>query len=835
MKLKNVADIYPLSPMQETMLFHAVTRLHPKSSAHEGAGDDTLFNQVHYSVTGALDVERLQNSWQYVLQLNASLRTGFVFEGLKQPQQIVRQHLTFPFVFNDLSNFSAEQQNEELKNSLIQDRLKGFDPQKPPLMRVTLIRFRTDFYHLIWSSHHLVFDRWCIPILFEQLTHAYEKNEGADSTKVAQNQQSMVQYKQYIAWLKKQDKQKASTFWGKRLAGFDKPSRLTSLSGSDSFDAQPNHYQRLLSTHCYQSMKAFCQQNTLTLATLVQGAWTILLHEYTQQADIMYGVVVSGRPSHIPDIERIVGSFVNNLPMRSKLDGSQTGISWLRDIQRESVRQTQHDYIGLTELHQYTSLNESDELFDSILLWLAPTQTSVLDGLDWHPVSADSHTGFAYTLSIEQLDESLRLSGDLNKNASLPVPHATLFDRLEYILTTLVNLTQHTTLLDLGVRTASSTSISSISNIEPRVGENDVKAGKGREKSQVAALQEYLRYEWQQLLGTDNVDLDDDFFDLGGNSLKAAQLLKRVEMVEHKSIPLLSLFQGRTIRGMVDIIVNQSWPVSSQIAMPIKKQGSQAPLFCIASPEVNTIGYANLAHYLDADRSIYVLQGPPDKDKVTELHADQIPDLASDYIKEMETIQPQGPYHILGMCTGAQIAIEMARMVEEKQQSLGFLGVVNTWAFYTVTRWYRLQKLRNRLTYYKGRIAGRSVSQLRTELAQKRQRKKQVATTPLVTQSSAKVKQVSLADNNQHEDYYSIIDDVGWTHLLPPLRKVKQTMTVFRLKQQPYWRLNDRALGWNNQCETTHVIDLDGTSHMAIMREPHVKELAEKLAQCIET
>ena len=94
--------------MQETMLFHAVTRLHPKSSAHEGAGDDTLFNQVHYTVTGALDVERLQNSWQYVLQLNASLRTGFVFEGLKQPQQIVRQHLTFPFVFNDLSNFSAE-------------------------------------------------------------------------------------------------------------------------------------------------------------------------------------------------------------------------------------------------------------------------------------------------------------------------------------------------------------------------------------------------------------------------------------------------------------------------------------------------------------------------------------------------------------------------------------------------------------------------------------------------------------------------------------------------------------------------------------------------------
>lgn len=832
MKLKNVADIYPLSPMQETMLFHAVTRLHGTPLLNVKNSDDTLFNQVHFTVNGPLDVQRLQNSWQQVLQLNASLRTGFVYEGLKQPQQIVRQNLTSPFNYHDLSDLSETEQEEALAAILSKDRALGFDPQKPPLMRVNLLCFRNDFYHLIWSSHHLIFDRWCIPTVFEQLANAYD-NDGqlAAGTTTAQ-------YKRYIAWLKNQNLQKTNDFWKKRLAGFTHPSKLTSTSSAQNIQDIEGHYQRSLPSDTYKAMRAFCQQHTLTMATLMQGAWCLVLHEHTQQQDVVYGVVVSGRPSEVPNIEQIVGSFVNNLPMRSILDGSHAVVAWLKSIQRDSIRQTQYDYIALSELHQHTNLNENDGLFDTILLWLSPSKTQAVDNVEWHAVSADSHTAFPYTLTIEERDHTLQLTGDLAQNSKLIVSHATLFDRLEYILAKLVSVEHDSKLIELGIAEQNSNGRSRSTKAEAETPGGESLTGSGREKTQSEALQEYLRYEWKQLLAVESVSLDDDFFDLGGNSLKAAQLLKRIEMIEHKSIPLLSLFQGRTIRGMADIIVNQNWPVNTQIAMQVKKQGTHEPLFCIASPEVNTIGYANLAHYLDVDRPIYVLQGAPLNDKVSELHADQIPALAKAYLTAMQEVQPQGPYHLLGMCTGAQIAIEMARELEAHNQSLGFLSIVNTWAFYTVTSWYRLQKLRNRLTYYKNRIAGKTLAQLRSELVQKRLRAKQasVDVDPAHTnQAGAQISSVVPTDEDQHEDYYSIIDDVGWTHLLPQFTKVKQTMTVFRLKKQPYWRLNDRALGWHNQCEKTAVIELEGTNHMSIMREPYVNQLAKELTNCLTT
>lgn len=835
MPLENVEDIYPLSPMQEVMLFHACTQVSTKGtdSNQSTHSKDVLFNQTRLTIKGRFNNSCFNQAWQNVLDNHPALRSAFVYKGLKKPQQIVRSKLTVPYLYADLSAQTANEQKTAIEKLCFDDRTLGFKLELAPLFRVAVVKHDDNLHQLIWSSHHLVIDRWCIPLIFDELLDTYDaltKGEAVSNNK-------RPAYKRYIAWLKQQDPVKAQSFWLKQLYGFNQSSSLTRRqTAQQTRGSNQGQAKNEVTEQSFIALKDFCHNHKLTMATLAQGAWALLLHQYTQRQSLMFGVVVSGRPANLDGVEDIIGSFVNNLPIRVSLSQGLKLVDWLQDIQRTGYTRTAYEHIPTPTLQSWSELPAEQSLFDSILVWLAPSKIKKLSELSVEPLSADMNTAYPLTLSFEETPEALKISAKLADGFCAIDDLSAIIEHFSQLIMAISQSTADELLTDLDVvkiearlAKAPATTEFKTPNLLARTA--PVKSGNlplGREQTDLAWIEEFLRSEWLNILGLEQVDLDDDFFALGGSSIKAAQLLSRVEQAERKSIPILSLFQQPSIREMAKLIAHQNWPLVANLVTCVNGKGSQTPLFCIASPDVNTLGYANLSNNLSPDIPLYVVQSPPDKADVRQIKAKEIPDFATRYIEAIKKIQPSGPYRLLGMCTGAQIAIEMGRQLEAQSQSFDFLGVINTWAFYTISPRFKYRIIENRyryrINYYREKFKTLTVKEVKRLLQKKLLRFKHKI-------NFGSAASIETTNNPQTKPNlpYSIIDDVGWEHLQPELQKVVGKVSVFRCKKQPYWRVPMRCLGWTKHAEEVDIVDIKGKEHLTILRQPYVAGFAKHL------
>jgi hypothetical protein len=230
MALKNIESIYPLSPMQESMLFYAQSRITAKQAGLNNAllTNDILFTQTNIDISGKIQLQAFKQAWQQIAIDNSAFRTGFLWEGLKQAQQFVRKQIELPYTFTDLSTESPQQQQNKLKEKMQADLDQGFDLNKAPLMRIQLIQLSSDTYRLIWSCHHLIIDRWCIPIVFEKLAQYYDALAQEQPLPIVKS----PPFKRYIAWHHKQSTEKSEQFWRAKLANFSQSSRLCKSDSS---------------------------------------------------------------------------------------------------------------------------------------------------------------------------------------------------------------------------------------------------------------------------------------------------------------------------------------------------------------------------------------------------------------------------------------------------------------------------------------------------------------------------------------------------------------------------------------------------------------------------
>ena len=287
--------------------------------------------------------------------------------------------------------------------------------------------------------------------------------------------------------------------------------------------------------------------------------------------------------------------------------------------------------------------------------------------------------------------------------------------------------------------------------------------------------------------------------------------------------------------------------------MGLKTTGSRPPLFCIASPEVNAVGYALLTRHLDDDQPVYVLQTPPADDALRRLSPREIPELATTYLAEVRKIQPHGPYRLLGMCVGAQLVLEMARQLDDNGEQATFAGVINTWALFTISRRYRLQQVFNTFGWYGRRlrqiIALPPREQLPTIGSMIRRRvggllpqpaPGNLESSPRSGENNAEPPPPALApsgssDGERRWRRDPWIEEYGWSEKDPGDRKYAGEITVFRQRFQPFWRTGDRDLGWGRHAERTNVVPLPGLNHLGILREPVVRVVAKKLTEQLDT
>src|SRR5262249_7194757 len=208
----DIEDIYPLSPMQQGMLFHTVY----------SQGSGVYVEQLQLNLEGDLKPRLLERAWQEVVDRHAILRTGFVWEGLKQPVQVVSRAARVPFEYLDWSTLSSKEYATQLEEHLSAERRRGFDMNCAPLMRLTLIKQAEDLHALIWNHHHILLDGWCTAIVLNQVQTLYDGYKSGKKIDLGRSRP----YRAYIEWLQRQDKEAARAFWRSMLAGFRAPSPL---------------------------------------------------------------------------------------------------------------------------------------------------------------------------------------------------------------------------------------------------------------------------------------------------------------------------------------------------------------------------------------------------------------------------------------------------------------------------------------------------------------------------------------------------------------------------------------------------------------------------------
>ncbi len=352
---ENIKDIYPLSPMQQGMLFHSLYA--PETEAYS--------EQLSCKLIGKLDMAAFKRAWQAVVDRHDTLKTAFVWEDLDEPLQVVYKDVQLPFEILDWRDLPQQQREKDFLDLLETERRRGLELTEAPLMRIVLIQADDAVFHLIWNHHHLLMDGWGLPIILREVMIFYEAFSNGRSLSLPQTRP----YRDYIAWLQQQDMKQAEQFWKKRLEGFVAPTPLVIEQQTDASPADYNKIRFIFSQEDSDLLNRFSKENQITLNTLLQAAWAFLLHRYSGEDDVVFGATVSGRPPELPGVEEILGLFINTLPVRATFNDQKIIREWLQDFQMAQAETRQYEYSPLVEIHKWSDVPNSQPLFKSLLVF----------------------------------------------------------------------------------------------------------------------------------------------------------------------------------------------------------------------------------------------------------------------------------------------------------------------------------------------------------------------------------------------------------------------------------------------------------------------------------
>ncbi len=395
--MKNVEDIYPLSPLQQGMLFH--TLLTPDSGVY--------VNQCSCTLHGELDQELFRQTWQKVIERHPILRTAFLWEGLDEPVQVVRQQVKLAWEEQDWHDLPAAEQAGRLAALRAEDRQQPLPLAKAPLMRFRLIRLAAEAHAFLWTFHHILLDGWSTPVLLQEVFAIYAALHAGKQPDLPARRP----FRDYIAWLGRQDKERLEAFWRRRLDGLAAPTSLAidrPAAATAAIAAEPGAYEEQgtgVPQDVAAALQALASRSKLTLNTVVLGAWALLLGRYSGGDDVVFGAVVSGRPVDLPGVESIVGLFINTLPVRVRVLPAERLMPWLQGVQAQELELRQYEYSPLVQVQKWSPLPPAVPLFESIFVFENyPLGESRQEGegeavLRVSEVRASESTGYPMTLS----------------------------------------------------------------------------------------------------------------------------------------------------------------------------------------------------------------------------------------------------------------------------------------------------------------------------------------------------------------------------------------------------------------------------------------------------
>ena len=411
-KTHNIEDIYPLSSLQEGILFHSLY------SPEEGLYVDHMVCDLHAS--DQVNADALRTAFQQVVDRHQALRTAFVWKLNNKPQQVVLRKVNIPLSEHDWSDLSDQEREHRLAEFLDQARVLGFDPSKPPLLRLDLFRYKPDFAMLVFTYHHIIMDAWSVPIVFAEMQSFYQ---GLVHNAAPQLNKPRP-FRDYINWLQQRDLSPAENFWRRELQGITAPTALLSERAGKN-DAQSGrlyaNVRAELPPETGNALRLLAQRHALILNTVVQGAWALLLGRCANTDDVLFGTVVSGRSYELQGVESMVGLFTNTLPIRVRLAPQAKLLDWLQVLQKRQFELHEYEWSPLAKLQEWSEFDRNTPLFESVVIFQNIPVKAIANGhrapaLDIAVSHHDPKNNFPLTLMVAPgATMSLRLLYDSSR------------------------------------------------------------------------------------------------------------------------------------------------------------------------------------------------------------------------------------------------------------------------------------------------------------------------------------------------------------------------------------------------------------------------------------
>ncbi len=345
-----LADVLPVTPLQEGLLFHALYE-------HERDAPDVYLVQLVFELEGPVDADRLRASAQALLDRHPNLRAAFRRRRGGQPVQVVPHRATLPWAQADLTAQGVDPEKAWAR-LLDEDREHGFDPAAPPLLRCTLVRTGERRHRLLVTHHHVLLDGWSVSVLLRELLAVYAA-DGDPSVLTP-----VPPYRAFLHWLEGRDRTADEAAWRNALDGVTEPTRLAPSAQPGATDLAQARIELPADTGA--ALTARARSLGVTMNTLVQSAWAILLGRLTGRDDVVFGTTVSGRPAELPGVESMVGLFINTIPTRVRLRPADTLGDLLHEVQEGYVRLLDHHHLGLADIQRAVGV---PELFDTLLVF----------------------------------------------------------------------------------------------------------------------------------------------------------------------------------------------------------------------------------------------------------------------------------------------------------------------------------------------------------------------------------------------------------------------------------------------------------------------------------
>ncbi len=594
---KNVKNICALTPLQEGILFHA---LYSKENA-------TYFEQFNYHISGKTDIPLFEAAWNELMRRHDIFRTVFVHKNVPQPLQIVLKERKIDFTFEDIRSLSPEAQRDRWLVYREKDKKRYFDLSKDALMRVAVFQLAENSFNITWSFHHIVMDGWSVGIVYDELITLYHSMRNGNTTTLP----APVSFGEYVKWLKKQDTEAAKDYWRKYLADYRRLTGLPRILGEKKKEFVKKTFEFKLSETMSQGLRDTAARHHVTVNTVIQVIWGILLGKYNDATDAVFAATVSGRPADLKGVERIVGLFINAIPVRIQMRQGQTTEALLQKTHHDAAENKDYHYYSLADIQSETLLKQ--RLLDHLLIFESYPDLGKSEGRGETEFVIDEFEQFEltnYDLSVQVFPEET-FHFCVIYNAS--VYEQNIIEKIEPHLKTIIE----SILKDAEVEPSQIALLSPDEQETYRKAANEinesllklpVQRDGARSLSAVYAepeneAQEKLVSIWKEVMNVGTLGIDDNFFELGGHSLMATRIVSRIHKIFEVEITLQEFFDRPNVRKLSEVISRHAAAAYSEIEVIPEQEDyevshSQRRLWILDRMEENFIAYNQSAGFL---------------------------------------------------------------------------------------------------------------------------------------------------------------------------------------------------------------------------------------------